>query len=185
MNEYRNDKTAALSKDCTNPGCRRIDGKCVGPHCPRCGEPCGPQGHACSRCGGKQVAENACPCNLGWDDAGKRIHHENCPALESHSCPDCEGTDEKRWTLWRLPESKVDPKWRIAQYDPPLEGAEVIDVIPAPEVEQGGGAFVPTGPEEPDTVWRCPYCKRFYTRPGTCGLDRKECVPWKPAEVSP
>lgn len=32
-------------KECTDLRCSRIDGRCVGMHCPRCGEPCGSQGH--------------------------------------------------------------------------------------------------------------------------------------------
>ena len=30
---------------CTNPFCTRIGGRCVGWHCPRCGEPVSSQGH--------------------------------------------------------------------------------------------------------------------------------------------
>lgn len=31
--------------DCQDPRCSRINGKCVGWHCSRCGEPCSSQGH--------------------------------------------------------------------------------------------------------------------------------------------
>ena len=27
------------------PGCTRLDGECVGWHCPKCGYPCSSQGH--------------------------------------------------------------------------------------------------------------------------------------------
>ena len=33
---------------CKNPLCRRIDGKCVGYHCPRCGDAVGMMGHDCA-----------------------------------------------------------------------------------------------------------------------------------------
>lgn len=39
--------TDDAKRECTNPGCRRINGECVGYHCPHCGDPVGPQGHDC------------------------------------------------------------------------------------------------------------------------------------------
>lgn len=35
--------------ECTSPECSRIDGRCVGMHCPTCGQPCSSMGH--QRCG--------------------------------------------------------------------------------------------------------------------------------------
>jgi hypothetical protein len=39
----------AVSKEgCTNPYCSRIDGRCVGWHCPHCNAPTSSQGHNCA-----------------------------------------------------------------------------------------------------------------------------------------
>lgn len=34
-----------INEECTDVRCRRIDGRCVGMHCAKCGGPCGAQGH--------------------------------------------------------------------------------------------------------------------------------------------
>jgi hypothetical protein len=48
---------------CTNPYCSRIDGVCVGWHCPRCGAPTSSQGHG--RCPGGPWREPCHPDNPG------------------------------------------------------------------------------------------------------------------------
>lgn len=35
--------------DCRDVRCTRRDGKCVGWHCPHCGQPCSSQGHDCPK----------------------------------------------------------------------------------------------------------------------------------------
>lgn len=42
---------------CQDFRCSRIDGRCVGMHCARCGEPCGAQGHTCSTDVGEPTGE--------------------------------------------------------------------------------------------------------------------------------
>lgn len=34
-------------EDCRDVRCSRVNGRCVGMHCAKCGEPCGSQGHLC------------------------------------------------------------------------------------------------------------------------------------------
>jgi hypothetical protein len=36
-----------IARDCDDPRCTRIDGRCVGLHCPHCTEPCSTMGCGC------------------------------------------------------------------------------------------------------------------------------------------
>lgn len=43
-------------EDCQDARCSRLDGRCVGYHCPRCGEPCSSQGHGLCKPTGAEAA---------------------------------------------------------------------------------------------------------------------------------
>lgn len=45
--ELCRDQSCETCHGCTDVRCTRINGRCVGMHCARCGEPCSSQGHAC------------------------------------------------------------------------------------------------------------------------------------------
>jgi len=76
------------SDSCQDMRCSRIDGKCVGIHCGRCGEPSSSQGHYTSMCrlkGGQQRHHFCCPngeCDLdGPDEAQEKRAAADWPAM--------------------------------------------------------------------------------------------------------
>lgn len=73
--------------ECTDMRCRRIDGRCVGMHCAKCGSPCGPQGHI-----------GGCPPDQGNGDTGRcELCLKPMADRDADVCEDCARPAPENW----------------------------------------------------------------------------------------
>lgn len=73
--------------ECTDMRCRRIDGRCVGMHCAKCGGPCGPQGHI-----------GGCPPDQGTGDTGRcELCLKPMADRDADVCEDCARPAPENW----------------------------------------------------------------------------------------